>query len=241
LVEDKFILIFHSSCENCISHHYSFLLRKRSLLALGKIQLLSSILRTAERRRTELHGQTPWETSLISDGLSAHLLRQQTSLFDGLKYPLILGGDIAGEVVEVVSGVTRFKKGNRALEMPLGLGLSKPSEGGFQLYSIVHAVLAASVPDSMSLYRSTVFPLCLSTAACGLFQQDHLALQQPTVPTKPTGKTIIIWCGASAVGSNGIQLAVAGGYEVFATASPKNFDYLQKIGASKFLTTTAKP
>jgi len=61
------------------------------------------------------------------------------------------------------------------------------------------------------------------------------------VPTKPTGKTIIIWCGASAVGSNGIQLAVAGGYEVSATASPKNFDYFQKIGASKFLTTTAKP
>lgn len=59
-------------------------------------------------------------------------------------------GDVAGEVFEVGSGVTRFKKGNRALEMPLGLGLSKPSEGGFQLYSIVHAVLAASVPDSMS-------------------------------------------------------------------------------------------
>jgi len=30
-------------------------------------------------------------------------ISQQTSLFDGLKYPLILGGDIAGEVVEVVS------------------------------------------------------------------------------------------------------------------------------------------
>jgi len=96
-------------------------------------------------------------------------ISQQTSLFDGLKYPLILRGDIAGEVVEVGSGVTHFKKGDRAFEMPLGLGLSKPSEGDFQLYRIVHAVLAASVPDSMSYTEATVFPLCLSTAACSLF------------------------------------------------------------------------
>ncbi len=85
---------------------------------------------------------------------------QQTSLFNGLNYPLVLGGDIAGEVVEVGSGVTRFKKGNRAPEIPLGLGLSKPSEGGFQLYSIVHAVLAASVLDSMS-YTEAPYSLCV--------------------------------------------------------------------------------
>ena len=30
-----------------------------------------------------------------------------------------------------------------------------------------------------------------------------------------------------------MQLAIAGGYEVFPTASPKNFDYLQKLGASR--------
>jgi NADPH:quinone reductase-like Zn-dependent oxidoreductase len=39
--------------------------------------------------------------------------------------------------------------------------------------------------------------------------------------------------GASSVGSSAIQLAVAAGYEVITTASPKNFDYVKKLGASQ--------
>lgn len=35
------------------------------------------------------------------------------------------------------------------------------------------------------------------------------------------------------MGSNAIQLAVAAGYEVISTASPKNFDYVKKQGATE--------
>lgn len=35
------------------------------------------------------------------------------------------------------------------------------------------------------------------------------------------------------IGSSAIQLAVAAGYEVIATASPKNFDYVRKLGATQ--------
>ena len=73
-----------------------------------------------------------------------------------------------------------------------------------------------------------------STAACGLFQKDQLGLQLPTVPAaKPTGKTVLIWGGSTSVGSNAIQLAVAAGYEVITTCSPKNFDYVKNLGASQ--------
>ena len=163
----------------------------------------------------------------------ADWILQETAHFDWLKYPVILGNDIAGEVAEVGSGVTRFKKGDRVLGMPIGSDINKLSEGGFQEYSIVQAVLAAPIPDSMPYAEATVFPLCLFTAAYGLFQQDHLALQHPIVPPKHTGKAIVVWSGASAVGSNGIQLAVAAGYEVITTASPKNFEYVKKLGASE--------
>lgn len=44
-------------------------------------------------------------------------------------------------------------------------------------------------------------------------------------------RAIIITGGASAVGSSAIQLAVSAGYEVVSTASPKNFDYVKKLGA----------
>ena len=93
--------------------------------------------------------------------------------------------------------------------------------------------MAAPIPDAMSYESAAVLPLAVSTAACGLFQKDHLALQHPSVPPKPTGKTLLVWGGSTSVGSNAIQLAVAAGYEVFATASPRNFDYVRRLGASQ--------
>jgi D-arabinose 1-dehydrogenase-like Zn-dependent alcohol dehydrogenase len=47
-----------------------------------------------------------------------------------------------------------------------------------------------------------------------------------------TGKTVLVWGGASSVGCNAIQLIRAAGYEVIATASPRNFGYLKSLGAS---------
>jgi len=75
--------------------------------------------------------------------------------------------------------------------------------------------------------------LTLSTAACGLFQKDQLALRHPSAHPEPTGKTLLVWGGSTSLGSNAIQLAVAAGYEVIATASPKNFDYVRGLGATQ--------
>ena len=64
--------------------------------------------------------------------------------------------------------------------------------------------------------------------------QDQFALQLPTIPhQKPTGKTVLIWGGATSVGCNAIQLAIAAGYEVFTTSSPSNFALMKKLGASQ--------
>jgi hypothetical protein len=65
----------------------------------------------------------------------------------------------------------------------------------------------------------------------GLFQKDQLALKYPTVPPKPNGEALLIWSGSSSVGRNAIQLATTAGYEVFTTASPKNFEYVKRLGA----------
>lgn len=52
-------------------------------------------------------------------------------------------------------------------------------------------------------------------------------------PAAATGKTVLIWGGSTSVGSCAIQLAVAAGYEVVTTASPRNFDYVRQLGASE--------
>jgi NADPH:quinone reductase-like Zn-dependent oxidoreductase len=152
-----------------------------------------------------------------------------------LKPPAVLGEDLAGEVAEVGPGVTRFKVGDRVLAFAAGgnENRNRPAEGAFQTYVVVLAHMASPIPDTLSFEQASVLPLGLSTASCGLFQKDFLALQHPSVEAPATGKTLVIWGGATSVGCNAIQLAVAAGYEVFTTASPKNADYLTSLGASR--------
>jgi NADPH:quinone reductase-like Zn-dependent oxidoreductase len=74
----------------------------------------------------------------------------------------------------------------------------------------------------------------VSTASCGLYMKDYLALRHPASPAAlSSGETLLIWGGSTSVGSNAIQLAVASGYEVFTTCSPRNFDNVKNLGASK--------
>ncbi|GAB7351768.1 hypothetical protein MBLNU459_g2344t1 [Dothideomycetes sp. NU459] len=154
-------------------------------------------------------------------------------MFSWIKYPAIIGCDVAGEVVAVGQGVTRFKVGDRVVGHAVGTDTrsNKSSEGAFQRYTVLRTNLASPIPDSLSYESACVLPLCLSTAACGLYMKDYLALPHPTTSPKPTGKTLLIWGGSTSVGSNAIQLAIASGFEVITTASPKNFGYVKRLGA----------
>lgn len=155
--------------------------------------------------------------------------------FSWIKYPFILGSDVAGEVVEIGEDVTRFKVGDRVLGHAVGSDKKRNSsaEGAFQEYTVVLANMASPIPDTLSFENAAVLPLALSTAACGLFQKDQLALQYPSITPKTTGQTLLVWGGSTSVGSNAIQLAVAAGYEVITTASPHNFEYVKHLGASQ--------
>jgi NADPH:quinone reductase-like Zn-dependent oxidoreductase len=159
----------------------------------------------------------------------------QKTAFLPMKYPAILGQDVAGEVVAVGPGVTRFKEGDRILGHSILYATQQNRDGAFQQYTIVRANLASELPDEMSFEAACVVPVGLSTAACALFQDADLGLQLPTLtkPVPTTTKTVLIWGGSSSVGCNAIQLSVAAGYEVIATASRHNFDYVRKLGASQ--------
>ena len=152
-----------------------------------------------------------------------------------LKYPTVLGSDVAGEVVEVGQAVTRFRVGDRVLGHAVGSDKdsNNAAEGGFQLYTVVLERMAAPIPDAMAFEDAAVLPLGVSTAACGLFQKDQLGLRYPSANAVPTGETLLVWGGSTSVGSNAIQLAVAAGYEVITTSSPRNFEYVKSLGASQ--------
>ncbi|CAD0089226.1 unnamed protein product [Aureobasidium mustum] len=169
------------------------------------------------------------------------VMLQDNASFPFLSYPTILGLDVAGEVVEVGGAVSRLKLGDRVLALAGGLVANKPSGAAFQEYTVVLARMVTKIPDSLSYNDAAVLPLGLATAACGLFQDDQLALQYPSLSPKPTGQTVLIWSGASSVGINAIQLAIAAGYEVITTASPKNFELVRDLGASEAFDYNADP
>ncbi len=152
-----------------------------------------------------------------------------------LSYPAVIGSDVAGEVVEVGSSVTRFRVGDRVLGHAVGTDKDSNSaaEGAFQEYTVVLERMASPIPDPLSYESACVLPLALSTAACGLFQSDQLALAHPSAGAARTGETVLVWGGSTSVGSNAIQLAVAAGYDVITTASPHNHDYVTALGADR--------
>ena len=164
------------------------------------------------------------------------LQEQGTSLiYTWLKYPFVLGFDVAGEVVEVGSSTTRFRPGDRVLGCAIGSDQKRnnAAEGAFQNYGVLLEHMTTPIPDTLSYEAACVVPLGASTAACGLFQQDQLALQFPSTNPRPTGRTVLVWGGSTSVGCNAIQLAAAAGYEVFTTCSPKNFEYVKRLGAAQ--------
>ena len=156
-------------------------------------------------------------------------------IYPWLDYPFVLGSDVAGEVVEVGSAVTRFAVGDRVLGHATGTDKDENSAaaGAFQRFTVLRARMASRIPDGLPFENAAVLPLGLSTAACALFEKNQLALAHPSADPVPSGETVLVWGGSTSVGSNAIQLAVAAGYEVVTTASPRNFAYVTALGASR--------
>lgn len=154
-------------------------------------------------------------------------------LFTFLKYPYIGGSDIAGEVVEVGPSVTTAAKGDLVVGLTMGITNSDVREGSFQHYAVLRTHMMCAIPAGLSATQAVVLPMGICTASAGLYQKDYLNLTHPSLSPAPTGKTVLIWAGSSSVGSNAIQLAVASGYEVITTASPRNFAFCKSLGASQ--------
>lgn len=150
-----------------------------------------------------------------------------------LRYPAVLGYDVAGEVVATGADVVRLRVGDRVVGMANGTDKGHGSaEGAFQTHVLLSAHMTAHIPDGLAFEQAAVLPLGLATAATALFQRDLLALLPPRA-SEPisVGQTLLVWGAATSVGNNAVQLAVAAGYDVVATASPHNHATITGLGA----------
>jgi NADPH:quinone reductase len=128
--------------------------------------------------------------------------------------PATLGLEIAGEVVGLGEGCTRFTKGDQVCALLPG--------GGYAEYALVAEDNALPVPKGLSLIEAAALPENYFTVWTNVFDRGHL---------KP-GETFLVHGGSSGIGTTAIQLAKQFGARVIATAgSDEKCAYCEKLGA----------
>lgn len=133
-----------------------------------------------------------------------------------LPLPFTPGFDVAGGVVAVGEGVTRFRPGDDVFAY---LALSRG--GGYAEYAIVREEEAAPKPATVDAVHAAAIPLAALTAWQALFDTARLA----------EGQTVLIHGASGGVGTFAVQLAKAKGAKVIGTASGRNQAYLEELGA----------
>ncbi|WP_205704726.1 zinc-binding alcohol dehydrogenase family protein [Kineococcus indalonis] len=156
-------------------------------------------------------------------------------VYPWLRYPAVLGTDVAGEVVEVGAGVGDLRAGDRVVGLATGQERFRNStaHGAFQHLVVLAAAVTTPIPAAMAFTDAVVLPLGAATAAAGLFQDDQLGLALPTASAAGRGEDVLVWGASTSVGTNATQLARAAGYRVLATASPRNHDLVRSLGAAE--------
>ena len=153
--------------------------------------------------------------------------------FPPIKYPAILGSDIAGIVVAVGSGISSDvpKPGTRvAAYAPSFFMKGAVDYGAFQKRVLVPSENAVPLPENMTVNEASVIPMAAQTAWSGLMQ---MGITRNMTFTATDKKGILVWGAGSSVGCAVVQIARIIGFTVYATASKKHHAYLEGLGASK--------
>lgn len=138
--------------------------------------------------------------------------------------PVVLGWDLAGEVAATGPETSGFNVGDLVFGMPAfpDLGHCYAEYVQVKVTDIVHA------PHGVDILTLGAVPLASLTAYQGLFEVGSL---------KPAQK-VLIQGGAGGVGHLAVQLASHAGAQVWATASPRNQEFLTQLGATPIDYTT---
>ena len=132
------------------------------------------------------------------------------------QFPLILGHDCAGEVVQVGEDVTQFKVGDRIFSRPRNGRI-----GTFAEFIAIDQSEAALMPPNLNYHEAASLPLVALTSWQALVDVAQLKPRQQ----------LLIPAGSGGVGTFAIQLAKHIGAEVWTTTSGKNLEFVKSLGA----------
>ncbi|WP_225835598.1 zinc-binding dehydrogenase [Streptomyces sp. NK08204] len=128
--------------------------------------------------------------------------------------PIPLGGEIAGRVVAVGEGVTRFGTGDRVTGLCFGHGYAD--------FAVLHETMASPVPEGVGAVDA------VALVRSGLVAFGALEAARPA-----PGETVLVTAAASGVGHLAVQLARArgAGRVIGAVSDPAKADFVRSLGA----------
>ncbi|WP_197488203.1 SDR family NAD(P)-dependent oxidoreductase [Bordetella ansorpii] len=145
----------------------------------------------------------------------------------GIKVPLpvVIGLDMAGEIVEVGAGVDGWKAGDRVLVNPLNKArglMGEMLDGGMAEYCLVSAGQLIALPEKVGFDDAAALPVAYGTAHRMLITHD----------TVKQGDRVLILGASGGVGTACVILAKRLGAEVIACAgSDAKAQALKELGA----------
>jgi NADPH:quinone reductase-like Zn-dependent oxidoreductase len=149
-------------------------------------------------------------------------------------YPAIIGSDIAGTILSIGPSVpsdTSYKPGTRvAAFAPCFFMHGDPDYGALQTHVIVPAVNTVPIPDDLDFTSASLLLMAVITVWSGWYS---IGLKRNTSLAVSDKKGMLVWGGASSIGSAALQVAKLMGFYVYTTASQKHHAYLQELGATK--------
>lgn len=148
-------------------------------------------------------------------------------------YPAVLGSDIAGTVLSTGPSVPPSfpQPGTRiAAFAPCFFKQGLPDYGALQTRVLVPAVNAVELPDGMPFNEGALLPMAVMTAWSGWYT---IGLPREMAYQAGPNEGMLVWGGASSVGSAAVQSAKLLGFTVYATASAAHHEYVKKLGASR--------
>lgn len=142
-------------------------------------------------------------------------------------WPLVLGSDFSGTVVEAPYDASPLKAGDEVY----GMTIVPRMAGSYAEYVTVPALFLTKKPRGLSHVESAAVPLAALTAWGAVVD----------VAKAHEGQRVLIHAGAGGVGHFAIQFAAFFGAHVITTASARNLSWLRELGAHEVVDYTAGP
>lgn len=157
-------------------------------------------------------------------------------------FPAIIGSTFGGTIEAVGEKVKDWKVGDRVVVSKGFPGAKGNQYGAYQRYVVVADRMVGKVPEAIDPAVPASLLMNL-TCVSGMFA-GRLGMERPklddTAPSGSKDTKVLIYGGSSSFGSLAVQYLSQAGYHVVTTSSPRNDEFVSKLGATVVIDHTLK-